>query len=446
MSRYRLRWPPREDHHRVWQLAWPMILSNVTVPLLGLVDTAVIGHLPESHYLGGVAVGSMIFTSLYWAFGFLRMGTTGMTAQAWGRQNGDQVRLLLARSLVLGLAIGLLLLLLHRPLIAIALQLVDATPAVTAEAERYAWIRILGAPAVLCNYALLGWFVGNQNTRIPLLLLLVTNITNMVLDFIAVYGLGMHAAGVALATVCSEYLSLGLGLYLSRRILQRTSGVLDRASLTRLGDYIELLVVNRYLFVRTLSLLFAFAFFTAQGARLGTLYLSANAVLLNFLMLISHGLDGFAHATEALAGRAIGERKLQRFFDLVVTALVWSLVTALGFSLVFWLGGEQIIGLLTDLDEVRAMAARYLPWIVLLPLVGVWSYLLDGIFIGTTQVRAMQNTMLLSVFGVYLPCWWLLRDFGNQGLWMAFISLFVARAVTGGWVYRRLCVQRAWIT
>jgi MATE family multidrug resistance protein len=446
MSPYRLRWPSRQYHQRIWQLAWPMILSNITVPLLGLVDTAVIGHLPQSHYLGAVAVGSMIFTTLYWAFGFLRMGTTGLTAQAQGREDSAQIRLLLARSLVLGAGIGLLLLALHRPLVALALSLVEASDLVTAEAQRYAWIRIFGAPAVLCNYALLGWFLGNQNTRIPLLLLLVTNIANMLLDVLAVYGLGMHAAGVALATVCAEYLALGLGLWLTGRILNRTAGTLDRASLWRLPDYVELLRVNRYLFVRTLLLLLSFAFFTSQGARMGTLTLSANAVLLNFLMLISHGLDGFAHATEALAGRAIGQRRLDHFYDTVLTALIWSLITALSFSLLFWAGGEQIIALLTDIEPVRALAIEYLPWVIVLPLVGVWSFLLDGIFIGTTQVRAMQNTMIVSVLAVYLPLWWLLQDLGNQGLWLAFMGLFLARALTGGHVYRQLCQQRGWIT
>lgn len=446
MSPYRLRWPSALDHQRIWQLAWPMILSNITVPLLGLVDTAVIGHLPESHYLGAVAIGSTIFTTLFWAFGFLRMGTTGLTAQAQGREDGTQIRLLLARSMVLGAALGLLLLLLHRPLVALALSLMDAGDLVTAEAERYAWIRIFGAPAVLCNYALLGWFLGNQNTRIPLLLLLVTNVTNMLLDLVAVYGLGMHADGVALATVCSEYLSLGLGLYLTKPILRRTSGALDRRSLRHLPDYVELLRVNRYLFVRTLLLLLSFAFFTSQGARMGTLTLSANAVLLNFLLLISHGLDGFAHATEALTGRAIGQRRLDRFYDTVFTALIWSLLTSLMFSLLFWLGGEQIIGLLTDIEPVRALAIDFLPWIILLPLVGVWSFLLDGIFIGTTQVRAMQNTMIISVLCVYLPLWWLLQGLGNQGLWLAFMGLFLARGITGGYVYRRLCRQRLWIT
>ncbi|MBY4676505.1 MATE family efflux transporter [Marinobacterium arenosum] len=444
MSFWRRYRPDANQHREVWGLAWPMILSNISVPLLGMVDTAVIGHLPESHHLGAVAVGAMIFSILYWAFGFLRMGTTGLTAQAVGRQDGDNNRLVLAQSLVLATLIGGLILLLNQPAVQLALQLMDAAPEVTVEADKYAAIRVLGAPAVLCNYALLGWFVGNQNTRIPLLLLLVTNISNMLLDVLAVYGLGMKADGVALATVCSEYLALVLGLWLARRQLQRVSGALNRERLRRWRDYYDLLVLNRYLFIRTLAILFAIAFFTAQGARQSTEILSANAVLLNFLLLISNGLDGFAHATEALTGRDIGRRDLGRFYRMINAAALWSLITAVLMSLLFWLAGDGIIRLLTDIEPVRQLAMQYLPWIWVLPLIGVWSYLLDGIFVGTTQVKAMQDTMLLSVFGVYLPLWWLCQPLGNHGLWLAFIALFVARGLSGGYVYWQLCRQQRW--
>jgi len=437
-------WPERAQHREVWALAWPMMLSSITVPLLGLVDTAVIGHVSGSHHLGAVAVGAMIFSILYWAFGFLRMGTTGLTAQAWGEQNGAKNRLLLAQSLVMGAVIGALIVLLQAPIITLALQLMDAAPDVTAEARAYAEWRILGAPAVLCNYALLGWFVGNQNTRIPLILLLVTNLSNMVLDIIAVYGLGMYADGIAAATVIAEYLSLALGLYFSRRVLRKTGGTLDRARLRRWQDYYQLVVLNRYLFVRTLAILFALAFFTSQGAQQGTVILAANAVLLNFLLIISNGLDGFAHACEALAGRFAGARDRLGFYRMASAALLWSLVAALGFTLVFLLGGKLIISLLTDIEAVKATATAYLPWIWLLPICGVWSFLVDGIFIGTTQVKAMQNTMLLSVFGVYLPVWYLSQPLGNHGLWLAFLTLFLARGLSGGYVYWQICKRDGW--
>ena len=421
-----------------------MILSNITVPLVGLVDTAVIGHLPEGHYLGAVAIGAMIFSVLYWAFGFLRMGTSGMTAQAVGANQADRNRTLLGQSLVMGVVIGLAIIVLQTPLINAALMFMDAEPLVSEAARAYAEVRIYGAPAVLCNYALLGWFVGNQNTRIPFVLLLVTNLLNMVMDLIAVYGLGMTADGVALASVIAEYGSLLLGLWFARSLLRDLGGQWVAASLTKLSDYAELFRVNRYLFVRTLSLLFAIAFFTSQGAQQSTSVLSANAVLLNFVMIISNGLDGFAHAIEALTGKRLGAKDVRGFYRAIGAATLWSLATAAGFTLFFGVAGEQIIFALTSLEAVREVAMIYLPWLIFLPLVGVWSFLLDGIFIGATQVKAMQNTMLISVFVIYLPLWWVTQPLGNHGLWLAFTGLFAARAITAFWVSVKLTRQERW--
>ncbi len=412
-----------------------MILSNITVPLLGLVDTAVIGHLPDPKYLGAVAVGAMIFSILYWSFGFLRMGTTGLTAQALGNNDYNQSRLLLAQSLVLAGLIGLIIVIFQYPLIETALTLVGAEAAVTTEARLYSNIRVFGAPAVLANYALLGWFLGNQNTRIPLLLLVVTNLLNMLLDLIAVYGLGMQAEGVALATVISEYASLILGSVLMLRMLAKQAGTTPWQQLKSVSDYYHLINVNRYLFVRTLVLLLTLAFFTSQGAQQGTTILSANAVLLNFFLIISNGLDGFAHAAEALSGKFYGAKDNKGFHRIISATLSWSLITAVLFTLLFWLGGELIISLLTNITAVRLAAAEYLPWIIFLPLIAVWSFLTDGIFVGTTQVKAMQNTMLISVFAVYAPVWYLSQPLGNNGLWLAFLSLFMARGITGGYVF-----------
>ncbi|MET4000629.1 MATE family efflux transporter [Marinobacterium sp. MBR-109] len=438
------RWPDRATHRRVWSLAWPMMLSNITVPLLGLVDTAVIGHLPEPHHLGAVALGGMIFSILYWAFGFLRMGTTGMVAQAHGREDGDRLRTLLGQSLVLGACIGLLILLLRTPLTTLALQLMGPESDVLTEATRYTEIRAFGAPAVLCNFALLGWFVGMQNTRIALTLLTSTNLLNMLLDLLFVFGLGMKADGVALATVLAEYFSLLLGLWFCRRLLLKTAGQWLWPQLRRLRDYKALIQVNRYLFVRTVTLLLTFAFFTAQGAHQGTAILSANAVLLNFLLLISNALDGFAHATEALIGRSVGRHDRSEFRQILSCTAFWSLVSAIMLTLVFWLGGNTIIHLLTDITEVREIATRYLPWVIILPLIGCWSFLLDGLFIGTTQVKAMQDTMLFSVFCVFAPIWWIAQPMGNHGLWLAFISLFSARGISGGWVFWRMQRRNVW--
>ncbi|WP_207060765.1 MATE family efflux transporter [Motiliproteus sp. SC1-56] len=432
-----------ESHRRVWQLAWPMILSNITVPLLGMVDTAVIGHLPEPHYLGAVAIGASLFSLLYWSFGFLRMGTTGLTARALGRQDPLAQRRLLGQSLVLAALLGLGLILLQQPLLSLGLALMDPSPAVLEQARLYCALRIYSAPAVLANYALLGWFLGLQNSRVPLLLLVSANLVNMILDLLLVMGLGWGVTGVAVASLCADYASLGLGGWLALRHLQRLPGPkLPLAALWRWRDYGPLLRSNRYLMVRTLCLLFCFAFFTAQGARLGDSVLAANAVLLNFLLLISHGLDGFAHAVEALCGRYLGARDQQGFIRACAAATLWSLGTALGFAALFYLGGELLIRLLTDIPAVVSTARSYLPWLVALPLLGVWSYLLDGIFIGANWFRAMQNCMLVATLGIYLPAWYLGQGLGNHGLWLALALLLAGRGVLGGAVFAAFVRRR----
>ncbi len=429
-------WLSPRIHRQVWRLAWPMILSNITVPLLGLVDTAVIGHLPDPRYLGAVAVSASLFSVLYWGFGFLRMGTTGLTARAVGAEDHDRLSLLLAQSLILALAIGLLLILFQRPLISFGLALMNPADDVLQQAWIYCNIRIFSAPAVLANYALLGWFLGLQNSRVPLLLLVSANVINILLDLLLVVGLDMTVDGVAWATLCADYSALLLGLWLAVSKLQQQPGQLPVAALFDWRCYRELLRNNRYLFVRTLCLLLTFGFFTAQSAGMGNQLLAANAVLLNFLLLISHGLDGFAHAIEALCGKFHGARDLRRFYAACGAAALWSLLTAALLTLFFALFGVTLIGLLTNIPEVVAQASKYLPWLVAMPLIGVWSYLLDGIFIGANWFRQMQYCMLFSSLVVFLPVWYLSQPWGNHGLWFSLSLLLVARALTAGWVMR----------
>ena len=417
------------------------MLTNITVPLLGLVDTAVLGHLSQPDYLAAVAVGANLFSVLYWAFGFMRMGTTGLVAQARGRGDGAAVNRLLLQSLLLGLAIGLLIILLQWPLIHIGLHLMQASPAVTALATDYADIRIWSAPAVLCQYTVVGWLIGVQYPRGPMLVMIAANGLNMLLDITFVTGLGWNSNGVALATLLAEYLATGLGLWLVWRQRPRDEPIAFER-LWRWRDYADILHVNRYLLVRTLCLLLTFAFFTAQGARQGDTVVAANAVLLTFLMLISNGLDGFANGAEALVGEAVGRRDKALFQAVCFTALRWALLAAVLFSLVFLIGGHLIIAGLTDIPAVLTTAEDYLPWVWILPLAAVWSYLLDGIFIGAVQTRAMQNTMLASVFLIFLPAWWLTRPFGNHGLWFALTLFMLSRGLTLGWGFRRL--SRPW--
>lgn len=413
---------------RIWALAWPIILSNITVPLLGLVDTAVVGHLPDPRYLAGVTLGATLFSFLYWGFGFLRMGTTGLVAQAMGRDAPSDVRNLLGQSLIIAVGIGVLLILLGSPLISLGLWLLDGSAEATPLAREYAEIRLWSAPAVLANYAILGWFLGQQNSRVTLMILLLTNGVNILLDVWFVVGLGMTSNGVALASVLADYSALAFGGYLVMRQLGLLEGHFQRQRLLAWNAYAALFNVNANLFVRTLGLLFAMAFFTAQGARQGDTVLAANAVLLQFIMLTSYALDGFAHAAESLVGRAYGRRDWPAFAATVRAAARFSFWTAGAAALLFALGGNQLIALLTGLEEVRAVAAVYLPWMVLMPLIAVWSYLLDGVFIGTTAVSQMRNSIFAGL-AVYLPCWWWLQDAGNHGLWLALTLFTVTRSL-----------------
>lgn len=430
---------------RLWALAWPLMLTNLTVPLLGLVDTAVLGHLDSPEYLGAVAVGANLFSILYWTFGFMRMGTTGLAAQAWGQRNAFAQVALLLRSLLLAVGIGLLLIVFHQPLIALGLHLMNPSPAVAELAAEYASIRIWSAPAVLCQYTLVGWLIGTQFPRGPMVMLIIANGINIVLDVFFVTVLGWNSRGVAMATVIAEYGATAIGMVI---VLSRMP---DGQRLTRelfgqLADYLRILQVNRYIMVRTIALLLVLAFFTAQGARQGDTILAANAVLITFLLLISNALDGFANAAEALIGEAVGRGSRRRFRMVFRTALRWSLWGALALTIGFVLGGRWLISLLTGIEEVQTTAWQYLPWLWLLPFASVWGFLLDGIFIGATRTRDMQNTMLFSALLVFLPVWWLTTGWGNHGLWFSLISLMLARAASMGWLSWRYTRDGSWFT
>lgn len=423
---------------RVWRLAGPIILSNVTVPLLGAVDTAVVGHLEHAYYLGAVAIGALIFSFLYWGFGFLRMGTTGFTAQAHGAGDGDEVRATLARALGTAVALAAVILVLQAPVLAAAMALIEAGPEVEGHARAYFTIRIWGAPAALGNYVVLGWFLGVLNARAALLLQVVINGLNIVLDLAFVVGLGMAVEGVALATVIAEYAGLALGLAMIRRALPAVGGVWRRGRILDVAPLKRMLRVNGDIFVRTLCLVFAFAYFTAEGARMGDVTLAANAVLLNMVMFMAYGLDGFAHAAEALVGSAIGARDRGAFRGAVRASTHLALATAGGLSLAYALTGGLIIDALTGVAAVRAAAREVLPWLIAAPLLSVWCYQLDGIFIGAVRTGEMRNAMIVSLV-LYLAAIELLRPLlGNHGLWLALMLFMVARGVTLGALYPRI--------
>ena len=417
-------------HGRILGIAVPMILSNLSVPLLGLVDTGVIGHLPSPVYLGAVAVGTTIFGFLFLGLNFLRMGTTGVTAQAHGHGDADGVRRALAQSVILAVGLAALLILAQWPLERISLWLIGPAPAVAAAAQTYFRIRIWAAPAVLVNYGFVGWFLGLQNARAPMAIMISVSLANMALDVFFVLALGWNVAGVAAGSAIAEYLGTGLAICLARRLLARYPGGWSLALVRERAAFRRLAGINANILVRTLALMFAFGFFTAMGARMGTVILAANALLLNFQSVMSYALDGFAHAAEALAGRAIGAGDRAEFDAVVKGALLWSLGFAAAFALLYGLAGGAIIDLLTGLVNVRAAARSYLPWLVVSPFLSVWPFLFDGIYIGATRAAAMRNAMLIATLLAFLPAWYLARPLGNDGLWLAFIVFLAARGIT----------------
>lgn len=436
-------WHDRPTHRRVWALAAPMILSNVSVPLVALVDSAVIGHLPHAHQLGAVAVGASLYSLLAWALGFLRMGATGFTAQAAGRGDGDGLRQVLAQGLLLALGFGLLAWLIAMPFSRLALGWMQPSAELESSTLAFFHTRLLGLPAALGSFALVGWFLGVQNARAPLAMLLLTNAVNILLNLWFVLGLDWGVLGSARASVIAEWLSLCLGLALARPALKAHPGRIPWARLGRWADWRPLLSVNRDIFLRSLALQAVFFLITVQGTRLGDATVAANALLLNGLLLTAHALDGLAHAVEALCGHALGARDRLALRRCLVVAAGWSLLASLAFVLFFGAFGELFIELQTDIPSVGATAAAFLPYLAVLPLIAVWSYLLDGLFIGATRARDMRNAMLLSL-ALALPLAWLSRGWGNHGLWLSFLWFMALRALTLGAIAVRLARRDRW--
>ncbi|MCY1346116.1 DNA damage-inducible protein F [compost metagenome] len=443
MSSIRDAWRHLPTHHKVWALALPMILSNLSIPLVALVDSAVVGHLPHAHQLGAVAVGGMLYTLLAGILGFLRMGTTGFAAQAAGRGDGGALRQVLLQGLLLALGLALLLGLLAVPFSALALNLMNPSGELDALTREFFHIRLFGLPAALASYALVGWFLGNQNARAPLAILLTTNLLNAALSLWFVLGLDWGVAGAARAAVLAEWSGALLGLALSRGALRRHPGRIDWPALRRWASWRPLLAVNRDIFIRSLALQGVFFLLTVQGARLGDETVAANALLLNGLLLTSYALDGLAHAMEALCGHAIGARDRLALRRALVVAGLWALLGSLAFALAFGLGGRLFIALQSDIAAVRAVAYVYLPYLAVLPLVSVWSFMLDGLFIGATRAREMRDAMLIAVL-LALPLGWWLQGLGNHGLWLAFLCFMLIRGLSLGAFAWRLSRRDAW--
>ena len=425
--------PDSLTHRRVLAIAVPIMLSNVTQPLIGVVDTAVLGQLPEAYYIGGIAVGALVFSFLYWGFGFLRMGTGGLTAQAFGAGDEAEVRAVFGRAVLIAVAAGLLLIALSPLIERHAFPLIGGSQAVEEQARAYFRIRIWAAPFALVNFCLLGWFIGQGRARVAFFLQLLLNVTNMVLDVVFVLGLGMTAEGVGLGTFIAETVAACAGLWI---VVRDTGGVrllFDRARILDAERLHRTIAVNADIMVRTVCIITAMAWFTMRGARMGDVAVAANAVLLNLFEVAAYLIDGFAYAGEALVGQAIGGRDRARYRAALRVSSLWAMVVGAVLSFLMFLLGPFAIDLMSVNADVREAARHYLPWAAVTPILGAACFQLDGIFVGATRTADMRNMMLLS-FAAYLAAWWMLEPlWGNHGLWAALSVFFVARAITLGW-------------
>ncbi len=431
-------------YQQIGRIAAPMIVANISVPLLGLVDTAILGHLESADYLAAVAVGTSLLAILYWSLGFLRMGTTGASAQARGSANSTAQSEVLVQSAALAMALGLCVLLLAPLILPTALTLMN-TPAASRElALTYLEIRLFSAPAVLFTYVAVGWLIGQQRTRWVLVIVVSTNVLNIVLDYVLILGLGMNSRGAAIASLISECLGAILALVAVAPALTARSRHELWFMLSKPSRYTRIISTNSALFVRTALLLFAFTFFTAQSAKFGASVLAANTILLNLMLFASHGLDAFAHAAEALIGEAVGRRDWRRFRAVCIACAQCTALTGLLLSATLLVAESNILSLMTNINEVAITAQHFYIWLLFMPLVSASCYLLDGIFIGALQTRWMQFSMIFCITCVYLPCWMLSQELGNHGLWLSFLLFNLARGASLGLIFSQLTRQRRW--
>ena len=429
--------PEAITHRRVLNIAVPVVLANVTVPILGAVDTGVIGQLGEAAPIGAVGIGAIVLTAIYWVFNFLRMGTAGLAAQAIGAGRQGEVAALLTRVLMIGLACGAALILIQVPLFRGAFKVSPASPEVEAMAHSYMAIRVWSAPAMIALYGILGWLLAQERTRAMLAVQLLMNGANIGLDLLFVLGLGWGVEGVAIATVIAEWSGFALGLWFCRAAFgvpawRDWGRVFDRVQLVRM------MRVNSDILIRSLLLESMVVALMFLGAGFGDVTLAANQVLFQFLHITAYAMDGFAFGAEALVGQAMGARDRPRLRRAAVVSSIWGAITVTAMLMIFLVGGGAIIDLMTTAPEVRAEARVYLPWLVLMPLIGWAPWMLDGIFIGATRTADMRNMMVISALVFVLALVLLLPPFGNHGLWAALLISFASRGVTLGLRYPAL--------
>ena len=424
-------------HRRVLSIALPIVISNATVPILGAVDTGVIGQLGGAAPIGAVGIGAIILGALYWIFGFLRMGTVGLTSQALGGGDAQEVRALFFRSIGTGVLAGMAFITFQIPIFAGAFWIAPASAEVEDLARAYMSIRVWSAPAAIAIYGFSGWLIAQERTRAVLMVQLFMNVTNIILDFWFVLGLGLGVEGVAVATLIAEWGGLGLGLYLCRQVFRGLALSLWQQIVNR-RRLIHMMQVNGDILIRSVLLQAGFVSFLFFGAELGDVTLAANQVLLQFVYLASYAMDGFVFAAESLVGQAMGARAVAQLRRGASVTAVWAFGSALVLATGFWIVGPFVIDVMAKDPTVQEAARLYLPHMVAAPLFGALAWMLDGVFIGATRTQDMRNMMILSFLGYCGLVLLLLPSFGNHGLWMAMNGFFILRGVSLAFRYPAL--------
>jgi len=420
----------------ILRLAVPNIISNISVPLLSTVDTLLMGRMSAAH-LGAVGIGSMIFNFIYWNFGFLRMGTTGMTAQAFGRNDKQQISDILGRASMLAFIIAVVIMLLQYPLFQLSAYLMNVQTSHNILVAEYFYTRMWAAPATLALYAIMGWFFGMQNAMIPLILTILANFINIILSAYLVRVQGLGIAGVAWGTVIAQYAALVTAVYF---IIRRYKEYVTRLKIHALTRWMELklfLSINKDIFIRTVGLTFAFGFFYSQSSKTGEIILAVNVVLLQFLNWMSYGIDGFAYAAESIVGKYHGKKNKVLFDRAVRYCFAWGMAFALLYMLIYILLGSDLLYIFTDKKDIIAIAEEYMIWMIIFPILSFPSYIWDGIFIGLTAVKSMKYSMYIAL-ALYLGAYFLLYpSYENHGLWMALLTLMIGRGISQFIMYLR---------
>ena len=426
---------------RILGLAVPSIISNITVPLLGLVDVSIVGHLGSAAYIGAIAIGGMLFSMIYWIFGFLRMGTSGLTAQAYGRRDLVEVILLFVRSLGIAFGLALLLIMLQYPILKVAFTLIDATPAIKDLASLYFRICIWGAPAVLGLYSFAGWFVGMQNSRFPMYIAITQNVVNIAASLFFVFVWNRGVAGVAMGTLVAQYAGLLMASLLWYGYYRRLWQKLNWQMLTDYEAMRSFFILNRDIFFRTLCLVAVTTYFTSRGAEQGDIILAVNTLMMQLFTLYSYIMDGFAYAGEALTGRYVGAHNQTDLRRMIRTLFAWGVGLALAFTLLYGIGGSSFLGLLTNEQEVLNASSDYFYWVLAIPLAGMAAFLWDGIYIGATASRQMLYSMLVASVSFFILQRIFQQQMGNHALWMAFIAYLFLRGLVQTGLARKILLK-----